>query len=125
MGPCREPVMHSSGRCGWREQQLFTRRPHGSSYTLGNTMVREQATFGGWLSETASLAVLPLTPEPTEHPRFSIAQCRRMLRLPSSLYMHLVPQLTKLHATIPSRFLSFHRHPSQELRGHHVRSPHC
>lgn len=101
MGPCRELVRHSSGRCGWREQQLFTHHPRCPSYTLGNTMVREQATFGGWPSETASLAVLLLTPEPTEHPRFFIAQCGQILRLPSFLYMYLVPQLTKLHVTIP------------------------
>lgn len=52
MGMCRELVMHSSGRrCGCRERRLFTHHPHCPSYTPGNTVVREQATSGGWPSD--------------------------------------------------------------------------
>lgn len=47
----------------WLEgTELFTHHPHCPSYTLGNTMVRSEQLWGLALRDTASLAVLPLTP---------------------------------------------------------------
>lgn len=65
MGMCRELVMHSSGRrCGCRERRLFTHHPHCPSYTPGNTVVREQATSGGWPSDPRSQRHVPGSPQP-------------------------------------------------------------
>lgn len=103
MGTCRERVMHSSGRCGWREllalhtpptpPLLHPREHHGEG----------ASNFWGLaFRDTASLAVL--TPELAEHPRFPRAQHGQIFRLPSSPHM---PQLTKLHVTIPSQLSAF------------------
>lgn len=98
-GMCGELVMHSGGRCGCREQRLFTHHPHCPSHTLGNTsgLAFKQRLLGSPALTLVPMHIALYFPDQVPHSAVgAAAQAAQIILLASAA---AAPQL---HTTVPS-----------------------